>query len=54
MAVAHVIAWMRPERLTTLPFLPPTLPSVATSLPFVAAFAAHNTKRQVAASRESA
>jgi hypothetical protein len=30
-----------------LPFLPPTLPSVATSLPFLAAFATHNAKRQV-------
>jgi hypothetical protein len=37
-----------------LPFLPPTLPLLATSLPFLAVFATHNTKRQVVGNGKAA
>jgi len=50
-AVVGVTAWMWPHPLTSLPFL---AASLATSLPFLAAFATHNTKRQVSAPGKSA
>jgi hypothetical protein len=49
MAAASETACTHPHPTQTLPLLPPTVPFVATSLPFLAAFATQNTKRHVAA-----
>jgi len=44
---ASLAVWMPPPPRPSLPFLPLTLPLLATSLPHLAVFATHNTKCQV-------